>query len=308
MSKHFIVDGSNVCYWRGRVSIAPLIRLLIELIKSDCTFFCVFDARTPYEFKNAKATNDFATYEQLVKQYPNYFAEATGGIQADNFILALADKQEIPVISNDRYRKFQDQYAWVVSETSRLIKGQVMAEDLVVPNLNILVTVGNNLADALKELKSLLPSQAQIDPKVFEGCQVITNWHSGKALDLSEYSDVNGVKVHQWDSHGQDNQQWEFQRVPDEKTVLIVSKVNGKCLDVANQSLEEGGVVHSWNHVDGDNQKWYLDQQEDGSYRIRAKHSGMCLDVADWSEDNWAFVQQYPWHGGGNQKWWIEPA
>ena len=147
-----------------------------------------------------------------------------------------------------------------------------------------------------------------IGTEIFDGYQTITNWQTGKAIDLAEYSQADGVRVHQWSFHGEDNQQWSFCRVPNEDAVAILSKVSQKCIDVADESWEQGAVVHSWNYAGRDNQMWHLDYQEDGSYRLRIKHSEMCLEVADWSEDDGALLQQYPWHGGGNQKWWIKPA
>lgn len=47
---------------------------------------------------------------------------------------------------------------------------------------------------------------------------------------------------------------------------------------------------------------------QNGGYKITARHSGRALDVIDWRTDNGAPIIQFDYHGGANQTWHMIPV
>jgi tetratricopeptide (TPR) repeat protein len=155
-----MVDGLNVCLWVKPLSLETLLTLLINLREHNNCFICVFDASSRWKFKEVHVEGE---YEQLITGLPEYFFEATGGIEADEFILIHADKKNISVISNDRYRKYIAKYEWLMSQPQRLIKGGVMAGELTIPSLNIVAKINNNVKKLVENLRQLFSIDYYID-------------------------------------------------------------------------------------------------------------------------------------------------
>lgn len=87
--------------------------------------------------------------------------------------------------------------------------------------------------------------------------------HSGKCLDVYDWSNADGGKVVQWGCRGSANQLWEFVDIGDPKSCprsgscpedavgyLIRSKHSGKCLDVGNPNYPsppgQGAGLQQW--------------------------------------------------------------
>ncbi|MGB0387984.1 MAG: NYN domain-containing protein [Ardenticatenaceae bacterium] len=164
MSQHYIIDGSNVFFWQNKISITPLLTLLIELRKRGDSFLCLFDANTPHQInrrlKNRRTKeNTKYAYQQLLKK-EQYFSEVPGGINADEFILAQANHLNCSIVSNDRFRDYEDRYPWVnVRDTKRLIRGSVLGGFLNMPQLGIVVPVENDIDKLLSQLKRSLAAK-----------------------------------------------------------------------------------------------------------------------------------------------------
>ena len=79
--------------------------------------------------------------------------------------------------------------------------------------------------------------------------------HSGKAIDLLNWSLDNGGNFIVWDDAKGGNQQYYLEYVED-GWFLIRSRHSAKCIEVANNSISNGANVQQWD-VDGDfNQHW----------------------------------------------------
>jgi hypothetical protein len=137
----------------------------------------------------------------------------------------------------------------------------------------------------------------------------LTALHSGKCLDVRQFSQANGATVQQWNCHGRDNQRWVLEpagTVEGEPSYLLQAVHSGKCLDVRQFSQANGATVQQWNCHGRDNQRWVLESvgtAEAPSYLLRAVHRGKCLDVRQFSQANGATVQQWNCHGRDNQRW-----
>jgi len=142
--------------------------------------------------------------------------------------------------------------------------------------------------------------------KDFIGYFHIIAKHSGKCLDVSEFSQENCANVFQCTLHGGDNQQWILVKTPD-GYFYIFAKHSGKCLDVEEYKQDDCANVWQYAFHGGDNQKWELRDIGNGYFHVIAKHSGKCLDVEGYKQDDCANVWQITLHGGDNQQWKLVP-
>ena len=129
--------------------------------------------------------------------------------------------------------------------------------------------------------------------------------NSGKCLDVSGGSTVDGANLIQWPCHGSDNQRWKVQST-DDGYIMLQSKHSGKCLDVARESTVDGANMIQWSCHGRDNQKWKVEVTNDGFVMLQSKHSGKCLDVSGGSTVDGANLIQWPCHGSKNQKFYFE--
>lgn len=138
------------------------------------------------------------------------------------------------------------------------------------------------------------PSSVRIDPV-----------HSGRALDVKDWSKDDGAAIIQYDWHGGSNQRWIVTSPANDGKYEIRNLHSGKCLDVSGVSQADGALLHQWTCHYGDNQKFRLEPTGNGYHRLVAVHSGKCVDVQGGSPANGARLVQWPCHHGDNQKFAI---
>ena len=122
MTKHIIVDGSNIATeGRTEPSLAQLdeaVQALMDEFKGakisvivDATFGHRIAKKERAEFETAIANNELV-------------APPAGAVgRGDAFILAIADKANASILSNDSYQEFHGKYKWLFDE-GRLIGGK----------------------------------------------------------------------------------------------------------------------------------------------------------------------------------------
>ena len=81
--------------------------------------------------------------------------------------------------------------------------------------------------------------------------------HSGKVLDVLNWSLDDGGNIHQWGAANGANQQFFLEYVED-GWFHIRSRWSGKYLDVAGPSVDDGANIHQWTGNGGYNQQWRL--------------------------------------------------
>lgn len=157
----YLIDGTNICrsydsetqnQKKARLDI--LLVLLISLLQKGNSFFCYFDA----SFRHIEGIKNNKDYKKLLG-YTSFFKEVTGGIEADEFILQDADRKQLPIISNDRYKKFESRYPWLVDRPT--IKGLVAQGELQVPMLNIHASLNQSSQTHMTLLMELLDKSLQ---------------------------------------------------------------------------------------------------------------------------------------------------
>lgn len=91
----------------------------------------------------------------------------------------------------------------------------------------------------------------QVDPGEF----LLVAVHSGKCLDVANYSNANGGIVHHWACHNKDNQRWKVQSLGG-NSYQIRSVQSNKCLDIAGVSQASGAQLQQWGCYGGGNQRF----------------------------------------------------
>ncbi len=121
----------------------------------------------------------------------------------------------------------------------------------------------------------------------------LINVHSGKVMDVKEWSLDSGAAVHEWSWHGDFNQQWAVQHIGG-GAFKIVARVSGLALDVQRGDSAPGTPLIQYRWHGGLNQQWRLAEVKDGAvlpYSGRAtiyefaNYEGRSLEVGLGSYD-----------------------
>ena len=159
--KHFVIDGANVCrsYDRGGFKLETLLTLVSCILADGNTFECYFDASTRYAAERAGSIEARDLYLSLLQRYTVLFREVPAGEPADETILLRADRTNCAVISNDLFKKVEDQHAirfpWI-NKLERMVRGRQYQNQLVVTRLGIDRPIPATLDGALNEFEATL--------------------------------------------------------------------------------------------------------------------------------------------------------
>lgn len=122
MTKHIIVDGSNIAT-EGRT--APSLQQLHEAVMAlmdenkGAKVSVVVDAT----FGHRIAKKEVAEFEKAIENNELVAPPAGAVGRGDAFILAIADKANASILSNDSFQEFHGKYKWLFDE-GRLIGGK----------------------------------------------------------------------------------------------------------------------------------------------------------------------------------------
>ncbi|MBK3575248.1 RICIN domain-containing protein [Streptomyces sp. MBT65] len=122
----------------------------------------------------------------------------------------------------------------------------------------------------------------------------VTNYNSGKCLDVPESSGDDGQGLEQYACNGGRNQQWALQAT-DSGYYLLVNLNSGKCADVRQSSQADNAVVNQYGCTRDLNQQWLLRAAPAGinGVQLVARHSAKCLAVAGSSQSDKAGIVQF---------------
>lgn len=149
----------------------------------------------------------------------------------------------------------------------------------------------------------------------------------GTYVDLDGADTTAGTNVSMITYNGNDNQQWLFirdgsiliQPAVSQETMQLDSIEPGiyqiasameenKVLRVANDSAEEGATFVLWDSDESDAERFYVEQVEDGKYKILMLFADKSLDVKDASDASGAVLQQRNYDATIGQQWILEPT
>ncbi len=115
-----IVDGSNVMHWGGDASLPVLQGVIRTLEEKGENPYVIFDANVGWKlFDRYLGDGPMSWHLGLPERQ---IMVVSKGEVADEKILLAADKFDLPVVSNDRFRDWSVQYPWV-KDHRRLRRG-----------------------------------------------------------------------------------------------------------------------------------------------------------------------------------------
>lgn len=161
---------------------------------------------------------------------------------------------------NEKAVRFKMDYK-LASDTGKCVpEGDYRIVTALSENRALDVGLGSKEDGANISIYSNLTDSKQIFSLVYDGngFYKIINKNSGKALDVTNDTYVNGTNVQQWGSTpGAPNQQWILQDDGD-GFYKIISRTNGLALDVAGKVNEDGTNVWVYTNYPSIQQKWKL--------------------------------------------------
>lgn len=130
---------------------------------------------------------------------------------------------------------------------------------------------------------------------------VFVNRHSGKAMDVWQWSTDDNAPINQYTRNDLAVQQWRFVDVGS-GYYQVRSVHSGKVLELPNAN---DGIQLVQNTASSGNtrQHFRLADSADGYVRFINRHSNKALDVWQWSTDDGALISQYQDLDGANQQW-----
>ena len=104
-----VLDGSNVMHWNGESPDIEIVRTLVRALeRHGYAAGVIFDANAGYKISD-QYMND-AAFSELLDMPQDRVMVVPKGTPADGFILKAARDFGARVVSNDRFRDWQDQY------------------------------------------------------------------------------------------------------------------------------------------------------------------------------------------------------
>jgi hypothetical protein len=142
-------------------------------------------------------------------------------------------------------------------------------------------------------------SAATIDLNAY---YVLKNQHSGKVLDVWNYSTADGAVINQWAQNNGDWQQWKFLDMGS-GNYRLQAKHSGKVLNVQGASTADGAqVIQSNGDRNATSQQWTI-QDIGSNIQLINRNSGKALEIFEWSTADGGNVVQYADQNFANQQW-----
>tara|TARA_B110000908_G_C10173896_1_gene412243 strand:- start:30 stop:1079 length:1050 start_codon:yes stop_codon:yes gene_type:complete len=135
-AKSLILDGNNIV-GRAEWKFDAIASLLGKLKDAGYDFTVFFDNNIYRALKENELISDTETIKESISKAINQdeknIVVTPAGVQADSFILELADQQNSAVISNDKFTDFEAHYPEILND--RLLKFEVINDTVLIPKL-----------------------------------------------------------------------------------------------------------------------------------------------------------------------------
>lgn len=166
---------------------------------------------------------------------------------------------------------------------------------------SVLIGLAVVLTGALLPVIALTANRSEAAPLDAGATYTLISVHSGKAVDVLDWSAADGAQVAQFTRNGGANQQWRL-TATDSGYFTLANASSGKLLGVSDVAVKGAGAVQQ-NANGSAGQQWKPAAEGAGSYKLLNRASAMALDVAGWSTADRGRIQQWPDNGGANQQW-----
>lgn len=104
-----LVDGANVAFTElskdGDPKVSNLVKVIRILHQEGYQPITIIDASLRHQIDDPQQLEGLLDSQDI--------RQAPAGTEADYFILEYADELDAPVVSNDEYEHYQDQYPWI---------------------------------------------------------------------------------------------------------------------------------------------------------------------------------------------------
>lgn len=136
-ARSLILDGNNIV-GRAEWKFDAIASLLERLKDAGYDFIVFFDNNIYRALKENELISDTETIKESISKAINQdeknIVVTPAGVQADSFILELADQQNSAVISNDKFADFEAHYPEILND--RLLKFEVINGSVLIPKLS----------------------------------------------------------------------------------------------------------------------------------------------------------------------------
>ncbi|WP_434739601.1 family 43 glycosylhydrolase [Micromonospora sp. SH-82] len=132
------------------------------------------------------------------------------------------------------------------------------------------------------------------------GTYVMINRHSGKAIDVHEWSTADSAPVNQWTRNDLAVQQWQFLDAGNGH-YKIRSRHSGKVLDLPGTT--DGTRLVQNTDTGTTTQHFRLQDSPGGHVRLVNRHSNKVVDLWNWSTTDGATLAAYQNLDATNQQW-----
>lgn len=120
-TRPILIDGSNVMYWKNETPDLEVVRNLVAALEENGhPAGVVFDANVGYKIGD-RYMNDAALADLLGVSVEQVLVSPKG-TPADRFLLQASRDMDAPIVSNDRFRDWADEFPEITSP-ARLIRG-----------------------------------------------------------------------------------------------------------------------------------------------------------------------------------------
>ena len=143
--RFIVVDGANVAYEEqtqdGKPKVSNIVAVRRELVQLGYEPIIIVDASLRRQVDDSDQLERLID-EQVVREVP-------AGTDAAFFVVKTAEQQHARIVSNDRYRPYQDEYPWIDERRVPLmiINGQVELYEDKLPETGRQAAVGRVRGD-----------------------------------------------------------------------------------------------------------------------------------------------------------------
>lgn len=155
IGKRVVVDGSNVMHWAGEPSLNVLHKVLKELQNRGYGPVVYFDANVGYKlFDKHMGSRDMAQHLGLP---PSQVIHAPKRTPADAILLEHAVKDDLRVVTNDRFLDWKSQFP-KVGDRGFLVKGMWKEGNVIL--------LGLGRSSGSRNARSLQEVAVDIEPRI----------------------------------------------------------------------------------------------------------------------------------------------
>lgn len=120
-ARPILIDGSNVMHWNKGNPEIKIVRNMVDALKTNgFDAGVIFDANVGYKL-DGHYMNDVALARKLGLPVKNVMVSPKG-IQADQFLLQAARDMGAPIVTNDRFRDWVDDFPEIL-DAGKLMRG-----------------------------------------------------------------------------------------------------------------------------------------------------------------------------------------